>query len=112
MNIFVEGTLLVFLFITVLFGGGAALVSGRALAKGWRPVWQVIVYMLLLAFVTRFFHFSLFDGKLLSLQYYVTDGLILVVLGLLGYRLTRTQQMVTQYRWLYRRTGPLTWTKR
>ncbi len=112
MNLIVEGSLPVFLFITVLLGGGAALVSGRALAKGWRPVWQVIAYMLLLAFVTRFFHFSLFEGKLLSLHYYVTDSLILVFLGLLGYRLTRTQQMVTQYKWLYRRTGPLTWTKR
>jgi hypothetical protein len=30
----------------------------------------------------------------------------------LSWRLTRTTQMVTQYRWLYRRTSPLTWRQR
>jgi hypothetical protein len=43
------------------------------------------------------------------LKYYLSHGLIVVALALLGYRLTRVSQMVTQYPWLYERTGPLSW---
>ena len=33
----------------------------------------------------------------------------LLVVGLVGYRFTRTNQMVSQYHWLYERTSALGW---
>jgi hypothetical protein len=32
-----------------------------------------------------------------------------MLLGFLGYRYTRTNQMVTQYSWLYEKVSPLSW---
>ena len=52
----------VFLLVTVVLGGGAAWLSGRAIAATWRPWWQVPLYMLILGAAVRFFHFALFDG--------------------------------------------------
>jgi hypothetical protein len=101
-----------FLVLTCLLGGGAAWMSGRALARAWRPYWKLVVYMLLLGAAVRFFHWALLQETLLSLWFYVVDTLVLLVLASLGFRVTRTAQMVTLYPWLYRRTSPLTWTNR
>ena len=68
--------------------------------------------MVLLAAAVRFFHYALFDGELLSLYYYLVTYVVLLAAACLGYRMMRTTQMVTQYRWLYERTSPLTWRAR
>ena len=47
----------VFFLVTVLLGGGAAWLTGRAAAQTWRPAWQVVVYTLILGFAVRFIHF-------------------------------------------------------
>ena len=112
MSLLVEKSPLVFLFLTVIIGGGAAALAGRALAATWRPVWQTVAYMFLLGLVVRFFHFSLFDGTLLSLHYYLADTLILCASALIAYRLTRVRQMINQYPWLYERAGPFSWRSR
>lgn len=120
MGVFWETSFWVFFFLTVVISGGAAIATGRALAKSWRPYWQVVFYMLLLGFVDRFLHWGLFldrpldiyKGNLFSVHYYLVDTTILLILASLAYRLTRAGQMATQYRWLYKRTGPLTWAKR
>jgi hypothetical protein len=104
--------LLVFLLLTVIIGGGAAFLAGRGLAKGWKPHWRVFFYMALLAGAVRFFHYALFDGNLLSPYYYLVTYVVLLAAASLGYRMMRTSQMVTQYRWLYERTSPLTWRPR
>jgi len=36
----------------------------------------------------------------------------LLVVGLLGWRATRTSQMVTQYPWLYEKVTPFSWRDR
>jgi hypothetical protein len=102
----------VFLALTVIIGGGAAFLAGRGLARSWKPFWRVFFYMALLAAAVRFFHYALFDGKLLSLYYYLVAYAVLLAAASLGYRTMRTTQMVTQYRWLYERTGPFTWRDR
>ncbi|GBF25629.1 hypothetical protein MnTg02_00661 [bacterium MnTg02] len=112
MSLLVEESLTVFFILTILIAGGAAWMSGRALALGWRPYWNVLIYMTLLGLADRFFHWALFEGTLLSLHYYIVDAAVLVAIASLSYRITRTHQMVTQYRWLYRRTSPLSWTNR
>ncbi len=103
---------LVFLVLTVVIGGGAAWLAARGLALTWRPFWRVAAYMVLLAGAVRFFHYALFDGRLLSLYYYLVTYLVLLAIAGLAYRLTRTTQMVRQYPWLYHRSGPFSWRSR
>jgi hypothetical protein len=102
----------VFLILTMVIGGGAAFLAGRGLARGWRPLWRVFFYMALLTAAVRFFHYALFDGHLLSLYYYLVTYAVLLGAALIGFRVMRTTQMVTQYRWLYERTSLLTWRAR
>jgi hypothetical protein len=99
-------------FVTGLLGGGAAWMAGRAIAQTWRPFWHVAAYMVLLGGAVRFVHFALFEAELLSLASYLVDTLFLIVVASLGFRITRTTQMVTQYRWLYERASPVTWRQR
>ncbi|HOV05420.1 MAG TPA: hypothetical protein PLJ34_05655 [Hyphomicrobiales bacterium] len=107
-----ESSFGVFLLLTCIIGGGTAFMSGRAVALTWKPIWQVALYMVPLAAAVRFFHFALFEGTLLTLHYYLVDYGVLLAAALVGFRMTRTTQMVTQYRWLYRRTSPFTWAER
>jgi hypothetical protein len=107
-----EPTFWLFGLVTVLMGGWAAWMTGRAFALTWRPLWQGIAALLLLAVVVRFLHYALFEGTLLSLHYYIVDAIVVVAIGLTGYRYTRARQMTTQYRWLYERTGPLSWREK
>lgn len=99
----------VFIGITVVLGGTAAFLTGRAIALSWRPAVVLIAYMAILAGAARFIHFALFDGVLLSPSYYLVDFLVVLAFAGLGYRMTRAHQMATQYRWLYHRFGPFGW---
>ena len=67
----------VFLVLTVIIGGGAAFLSGRGLARSWKPFWRVFFYTALLAGAIRFFHYALFDGSLLSPYYYLVTYAVL-----------------------------------
>jgi hypothetical protein len=109
MDFYQGETLAQILVITGVIGGGAAWLAGRAIAQTWRPLWHAAGYMLLLGCAVRFAHFALGSGTLLSLPSYLTDTLFLCVVAGLGWQVTRTRQMVTQYPWLYERTGPLSW---
>lgn len=100
-----------FFFVTIVFGGGAAFMIGRAIAKGWKPFWQAVVYVYLLAAFIRFLHWGLFygatlqswreaQGSLLSLHYYLADAIFMLIFAMAGFRLQRTSQMLRQYHWL------------
>ena len=102
----------VFLLVSVLLGGGAAWLAGRAIAATWRPWWQVTFYMLILGVAVRFLHFALFEASLLSLHYYLVDSALCIAFGFLGFRATRAAQMVTQYRWINEPQGRLRWRRR
>jgi hypothetical protein len=110
--IYEEGSFGVFVLVTVILGGGAAALSGRAIAATWRPWWQIVAYMLILGGVVRFFHYALFDGTLLSLHYYLVDAGVCLLGAGLGFRASRTTQMITQYHWLYGRGGAMRWRRR
>lgn len=112
MSLFVESGFGVFLLLTVILGGGAAFMAGRSLAKDWRQVSQLLIFMVPLGVGVRFLHFALFQQDLFSLKYFITHTLILMGFALLGYRLKRVSQMITQYPWLYERSGPLTWRQK
>jgi len=110
--IFQEDSFGVFLLVSVLLGGGAAWLAGRAIASTWRPWWHVAFYMLVLGVAVRFLHFALFGATLLSPHYYLVDTGICLGLGFLGFRAARAAQMATQYRWINVRTGALSWGRR
>ena len=105
-------TFLEVLFVTGILGGLAAWATGKAIAETWRPFHQLVIYMVLLGGAVRFAHFALFGGDLVSVPSYLADMLYLLAVGSVSYRMTRTRRMVTQYRWLYERTGPFTWRDR
>jgi len=98
-----------FVLVTLILGGAAAYLVGRAMAITWRPLPLLLFYVLLLCCAVRFIHFALFGGVLLSPLLFVIDAVVLAAIAWLGYRITRAGQMVNQYPWLYSRTGPLTW---
>ncbi len=102
----------VFILVTIILGGGAATLAGRAIAATWRPWWQVVAYGLILAGAVRFIHFSLYDGTLLSLHYYLVDTFFCVAFGFLGFRAARASRMVSQYRWLNEPAGLMRWRRK
>ena len=107
-----EPSLWLFLLITVIMGGWAAWMTGRAMALTWRHFGQLVAYLLILAGAVRFFHFALFEGTLLSLHYYLVDAVVILIIGSLGFRYNRARQMTSQYRWLYERRGPFSCRER
>jgi hypothetical protein len=107
-----ENAFAIFFLVTIVLGGGAAWLAGRAVATTWRPWWQVVFYMLILGAGVRFVHFSLFGGTLLSLHYYAVDSAVCLIAGGFGFRAARATQMVTQYRWVNAPDGVLGWRRR
>ena len=101
-----------FVLVTVIMGGGAAWLAGRAIASTWRPWWHVAFYILILGAAVRFIHFALFEGTLLSPQFYAVDTVVCLIFGFLGFRATRVAQMTTQYSWINDRAGFLRWARR
>lgn len=104
-------SLSVYIGFTVVIGGGAAGLSGRALALGWRPAWMVVPTTLGLALADRFFVWALFAGEFYPVTGTLAEFATLLGLGLLAHRHTRARRMVQQYPWLYERTGPLMWRR-
>ncbi len=102
----------VFVLLTLVLGGGAAALTGRAIAASWRPWWHVVPLTLLLGAAVRFLHFALFGGILLSLPYYVADTAVCLGAGLIGFRLMRVSQMVSCYGWINERGDLYTWRRR
>lgn len=97
--------------LAVLFVLAAAM-TGQALARNWRPVWQVVPYALLLGAGDRFLLFALFDGALLSATGYALTAALLLLAAGGAYRRTQAWHMVTQYPWLYERAGWFAWRAR
>ena len=111
-ELYATETFLQILLVTGAIGGGAAWLTGRAIAQTWRPYWHLVAYIALLGAAVRFVHFALFEADLLAPLSYLVDTLFFLAVGSLAFRVTRTAQMVTQYPWLYERFGPLRWRDR
>ncbi len=89
----------VFLLCTVILGGGAAYIMGKAIAETWRPLWQVVAYAVLLGLVVRFMHFALFEEVMLSALNFGVDLVVLLISAITGYFSARRRQMAIQYGW-------------
>jgi uncharacterized membrane protein HdeD (DUF308 family) len=96
----------VFIGLTLVLAGAASMSMGRALARTWRPIWQIVPYAVLLAATDRFLSYALFDEELLHLTGFLVISTILILLALLAHRIARTNKMVSQYPWLYERATP------
>jgi hypothetical protein len=101
-----------FVLVTIVLGGLGAWMTGRACAQTWRPYPILAFYLVILAAAVRFIHMALFEGTLLSLHYFTVDLIVVQVIGALGYRYTRVQQMVSKYGWLFQASGPFSWRAR
>lgn len=113
MEAILGSTVPVFIGLTVVLFGGAAWMTGQAVANGWQPFGLVAgFYCLLLAAGNRFLVFALFGGPLLSLSGFIADAVVITAIALLAHRITMARKMVTQYPWLYERTGLFTWRER
>ena len=99
----------VYLGLTVVLGGGAGIMMGRNFATNWRSPQVVALAAFGIAAGVRFLHYALFEQTLLTASGFLLDAVAIIVLALLGYRWRRTEQMTSQYYWLYERTGPLAW---
>lgn len=99
----------VFLGVTVILAGWTGFMTGQAIARTWRPVWQVVFYCALLAAAGRFLIYGLFDGELLSWKGYLCDAAAVIVIGLISFQASKAQKMVNQYPWKLRRVGLFGW---
>ena len=91
---------------------GAAVLTGRAVAQSWEPLWRALAWMVPLTAAVRFIHFSIFGGTLLSPWFYLVDLVVLLIAAGLGHRLTRARQMTGRYAWRVASNGPLSWRLR
>lgn len=107
-----EGSFGVFVLVTLILGGGAGWLTGRAVALTWRRPWQIVLYTLILGCAIRFIHFSVFSGTLLAPYYYAVDTAICMAFAFLGFRVARVGQMVSQYGWINATAGPLRWRRK
>ena len=96
-----------YLGLVVVIAGFAAFLTGQAVAGSWKPVWQLLPYGLLLAVAARFLFFALFKGELLAFPGFLVDAALMIAIALFAWRVTNVRKMVSQYPWLYRRTGLL-----
>jgi hypothetical protein len=113
MEAILGSTVPVFIGLTVVLFGGAAWMTGQAVANAWQPFGLVAgFYCLLLAAGNRFLAFALFEEPLLSLSGFIADAVVIVLVCLFAHRLTMARKMVTQYPWLYERSGLFAWRER
>ncbi|MGH9173324.1 MAG: DUF6867 family protein [Vicinamibacterales bacterium] len=102
----------VFLGLTVIIIGGTAIMTGRALADGWKSPWQVVFACFGLALTDRFLVYALFGGELLSLSGFLIDFVVITALALVAHRLTVVHKIVAQYPWRYERESLLSYREK
>ena len=106
---FLGTTPAIFVGLTLILIGGAAMLAGRAVGGNWKPAWQVVAACFGLALADRFLTYALFQGELLNLPGLIVNFAVLSGLGLVSWRIAKVGKMVSQYPWLYERSGPLSW---
>jgi len=105
-------SILVSTCLTVVLIGGAALLTGRALARAWRPIWQLVLSCLGLGLVDRFFIYALFEGSLMSVSGYILDTLVVMGIGIFSYRIVHVSVVVRQYPWIFHRSSLFSYRSR
>lgn len=96
----------VFIGLTLVLVGAAAILTGRAVAGNWKPAWQVVASCFGLALADRFLTYALFQGELVNVSGILVAFIVLTAIGLASWRFTQVGKLVNQYPWRYRRTSP------
>lgn len=91
--------LISFLALTVVVGGAASFMAGRALAATWRVPASLLLAAVPLAGATRFLHATL-AGESTGWGQAVMAYALAVGFAGAGYGLRRRAQMARQYPWL------------
>lgn len=138
--------LAVFIGLTLVFFGGAAFLTGQALANGWNQAWKAVPYSVLLSLGDRFLVYNMFDGRFFTWFTYqafddnlheiagtalfsgdvfmlavvasamvfglLIHSIVLLLICLIGFRLTKARKMVSQYPWLFERVGLFAWRRK
>lgn len=112
MHLYENESLFQILFVTLILGGGCAIMTGRGIALTWRSMTMAVIAMIPLGLAVRFIHFALFNETLLQPLTYIIETTLLIAAACLSFQRTRAQQMVRQYYWLYEPSGPLGWRLR
>lgn len=93
----------VFIGLTVIITGAAAIMAGKALGETWKPAWQVVLACFGLGLANRFLVYALFGGELLSLSGFLVGFAVITAMALAAHRITRVHKAVSQYPWRYER---------
>jgi ABC-type uncharacterized transport system permease subunit len=101
----------VFVGLTTVLVGGAAILAGRAVAGNWKPAWHVVAACFGLTVADRFLIYALFEGNLLSAWGFLLHFAVLLALGLASWQIARVSKMVGQYPWRYQRTSPFAYAE-
>lgn len=109
---FIGTTPLLLVVMTGVLFGGAAFLTGQAVAGGWGPLWLCVPYGALLAVGDRFLAFALFNQNLLAVVALVIDLVFLIGVAAIAHRMTTVRKMVSQYPWLYEPAGVFAWRER
>jgi Na+/glutamate symporter len=99
-------------YVFMILCGAAAWMIGKSISTDWSGLVPLFVYVLLLGVGVRFLHYALYEAEFISVSRYVVDTAVLAVIAYIGYRFTRTNQMTTQYHWLYEKVSPLSFRER
>lgn len=105
-------SLAVFIGLTVIITGGAAIMTGKTIAEAWRPVWQVVFACFGLALADRFLVYALFEGELLHLTGFLIHFAVITTLAVVAWRITLAHKMAAQYPWKVERTSLFAWRER
>ena len=101
----------IFIGLTVILVGSAAILTGRAVGENWKPAWHVVAACFGLALADRFLIYALFQGELVNLLGLLIHFVVLTALGLVAWRMARVAKLVKQYPWRYRRTSPFAYAE-
>ena len=96
----------VFIGLTVILVGGAAILTGRAVAGNWKPAWQVVPACFGLALADRFLIYALFQGQLARISWAARQLRGARGAGPASWRIAKVGKLVGQYPWRYQRTSP------
>ncbi|MFS8038368.1 DUF6867 family protein [Xanthobacter sp. AM11] len=111
-DLLIGGSLGDFLLVTLCLGGGAAWLTGKAVAGGWSPYSHLVLYCLPLTAAVRFGHFALFEDTLFAPEPAAVEFVLLLAIATLGFRTLRRRQMTVQYGWMYAPAGRFGWRRR
>lgn len=98
----------VFVILSLVFGLCSWL-AGQAAARGWRSIKVALGYAVLIALADRFLLFALRGASLLDPTGFAIAIVMFLAVAALAFRWNQVDMMVSQYPWLYERSGPLSW---